>query len=242
MIRAVGDREFEIMGKKLDGWIVLANFSSMMNFLLGAMIIVVFTFNITVEAHWLTRALVFGASWDAIDGRFARRSKYKSNFGSKVDTYADLVTFGLAPTMMIIDMLKDVHIIIALTTALLYVYGSSFRLSRFMIGGTGKSFSGMPTPVAAIFVGSFYVVDAHWIFMAFSFLLISFIMVSSYTYTAMKSVDNKFDQVHFVFGIVLMLLLTYIPTPWIGIVAWVLIAYIYYFIIVGPFHASWRKL
>jgi len=242
MLNKIDEKEFVIAGKRFDGWLFLANFSSFMNFLLGVTMLFLFIFNISIAHHWFTRGIVFGASWDAIDGKFARRSKFKSRFGSQIDTYSDLVTFGLVPTMIIIDVLHSVNWIIAVICGLMYVYASSFRLSRFMIGGTGKSFSGMPTPVSAIFIGSLYILNVHWVIIAASAILISLIMVSSFTYTAMKSIDTTFDRVHFIFGITLMLLLTYIPTILIGYIAAIFVLYIYYFIFIGPLHATWRNL
>lgn len=238
-----GEREFSIGSRKTDGYRLLANFSTFNNFLCGVIITGVLVFNILLSRHWLVRLLVFGASWDAIDGKFARRSKYPSTIGKQLDTYADLMTFALAPTLMIVNVLEDFSIVIAVTAASLYLFGASFRLSRFMLGDSSGSFNGMPSPVAAIFIAAFYYMySLDNVFTAFSVIFIAIIMMSNLKFTAMKTVNTIFDAVHFVYTIALMLVFTYAPTSWFTAISIQFIVYIYYFIIFGPLHARIRQL
>lgn len=235
-------KEFHVLSKTVDGYLVLANISTFANFLCGVIITFALLLDTGLDTHWMVRILVFGASWDAIDGKFARRSQFENKFGKQLDTYADLVTFAIAPTLMIIDLLQAYSIIVALLSASMYLFAASFRLSRFMLGESSQAFNGMPSPVAAIFVAAFYMIDTidSWM-TAMSFVMIALVMMSNLEYTAMKTLTNTFDRIHFYFGIILMLLLTYSPVSWLDEISWTFIIYIYYFVIFGPAHANYQQ-
>ena len=225
----------------MDGYAFAAYFSTIANAVCGSIIMIFYLLSDPLDSVLATRLLVLGASFDAIDGRLARRSKYKFQIGAKLDTYADLVTFGLVPAFMILEIVVPYNSLLAWITASFYVLTASFRLSRFVIARKSLLFSGMPSPPAAIFIASLYVIDnIHPQFMVFSAILISSLMMSSLPFTGMKKVTNLFDWIHFIYGIVLMLLMTYAPSSWFNTLGILFASYIYYFIIVGPFHAKWQ--
>lgn len=237
----VGKRKISLVGMELDIYALMAYFSTFSNALCGSIVLFFFVIGNPLNHILTTRLIVLGASFDAIDGKLARRSNYQFKIGSHLDTYADLVTFGLAPAFMILEMLNDYNQIIAWICGSLYVLTASFRLSRFVIAKTSLVFAGMPSPPAAIFIASFYVVpDIHPLFIAFSAILISTLMMSSLPFTGMRKIDNYFDLFHFILGIVLMLLLTYSPSNWFPTLGKIFIGYIYYFIIIGVPHAQWQ--
>ncbi len=237
----LGKRQLTIFGIRMDVYAFLAYISTISNALCGSIVLFFFLVGNPLENILTTRLIVLGASFDAIDGKLARRSNFKFKIGSHLDTYADLVTFGLAPAFLILDMLLDYNSLIAWICGSYYVLTASFRLSRFVIAKTTLVFEGMPSPPAAIFIASFYAVqDFHPLFVAFSSVLISALMMSSLPFTGMRRVDNPFDLFHFIFGIVLMLLMTYSPSNWFPFLGRVFIGYIYYFIILGVPHAQWQ--
>jgi CDP-diacylglycerol---serine O-phosphatidyltransferase len=234
-------KEFKIFKIDFDGFLFLGNFATLMNFLCGSFITIVLIFNLEVSNNLLARILVFGASWDAIDGKLARQSKFKNPFGKQLDTYADLVTFAIAPTLLILDILVPLDPIVALISGGIYLFAASFRLSRFMIEGSNYNFNGMPSPVAAIFVATFFVVRIDPLFSALSIVLISLVMMSNLRYTAMKNISALFDRAHFYLGIILMLLFTYAPDSIYEYIAFSLMIYIFYFIIFGPMHVRHQE-
>ena len=237
----IGKREITLFGIKMDIYAVSAYFSTFANALCGSIIIFFFAINSPLERTLATRLVVLGASFDAIDGKLARRSNFKFPIGAKLDTYADLVTFGLSPALMLLDMLIPYNTFIGWVTASFYVLTASFRLSRFVISKKSWVFNGMPSPPAAIFIASFYVINnVHPIFVAFSSILVSALMMSSLPFTAMKKIDNPFDLFQFILGILLMLLMTYSPSAWFDTLGKIFAAYIYYFIVIGVPHAQWQ--
>jgi CDP-diacylglycerol--serine O-phosphatidyltransferase len=129
-------------------------------------------------------ALVFlGMFFDAIDGSVARITRSTSELGAQLDSLADVVTFGLAPAFM---MLQLVHLYVADETgvtiigpeadsafgklmwavAAMYVCCAALRLARFGAETTAAvedhlSFRGLPTPGAAGVVASLIILHQH---------------------------------------------------------------------------------
>ena len=109
---------------------------------------------IYASAHHFDKAvLAIGIALllDGLDGRVARRLKATSKFGLEFDSFSDLVSFGLAPAMMVyywsFQPLADEF---GVLVAFLYALCAASRLARFNIQAENlKSFTGLPTPGAA---------------------------------------------------------------------------------------------
>ncbi len=109
---------------------------------------------------WILVAAVF----DFLDGLAARFLKAHSPMGRDLDSLADLVSFGVAPGMILYQMLKISLIsqsgainssVAGLFPALLVPCCCAFRLARFNQGGAGKDyFSGIPAPAAGLLIAS----------------------------------------------------------------------------------------
>lgn len=102
--------------------------------------------------------LVFAAAvFDFMDGLAARLLKAYSDTGKELDSLADTVSFGLAPAMMMHNVLAGPHgstSIIALSPLILAA-ASAYRLARFNVDSRQETmFIGMPTPACAILVVS----------------------------------------------------------------------------------------
>jgi CDP-diacylglycerol--serine O-phosphatidyltransferase len=106
------------------------------------------------SACWLIfLAMVF----DALDGKIARLMQSFSDFGAELDSFADAITFGVAPAMMAKVMLENhdvlhakVHFVAATSFALMAV----LRLARFNLetehdADSHSHFRGLPSPAAA---------------------------------------------------------------------------------------------
>jgi CDP-diacylglycerol--serine O-phosphatidyltransferase len=94
---------------------------------------------------------------DGLDGRVARRLKATSKFGLEFDSFSDLVSFGLAPALMVyywsFQPFADEF---GVLVAFLYALCAASRLARFNIQAENlKSFTGLPTPGAAGMVGAY---------------------------------------------------------------------------------------
>ncbi|PZF72130.1 CDP-diacylglycerol--serine O-phosphatidyltransferase [Taibaiella soli] len=117
------------------------------------------------QLYWGSLLIGIAAICDILDGFVARSLQLFSPIGKDLDSLADLVSFGVAPAMILFKLLwaaemKEPGALNAsmLTTApafLLACFGA-LRLARFNVSAPQKGgFTGMPIPAAGIFVASF---------------------------------------------------------------------------------------
>ena len=100
---------------------------------------------------------------DSLDGRVARMTNSQSAFGEQMDSLCDMVNFGAAPALIVLEWaLKDLGKI-GWIAAFVYISAAALRLARFNtnIGVVDKRFfQGLPSPAAAALVmGLVYVMD-----------------------------------------------------------------------------------
>ncbi len=99
-----------------------------------------------IQAAWF---LIGALACDILDGRIARMTKTTSDFGMQLDSLSDLVSFGIAPAVMMYMMVL----------AVLFVLCSALRLARFNVlaqgGEVSRYFAGLPTPASAGVIISF---------------------------------------------------------------------------------------
>jgi len=237
-IDRLGHRKLKILNLEADIYALLANFSTLMNFTLGLVIALSLILNNPLNRILVMRFIMLGASFDAIDGRLARRSHTKPRLGEQFDTLADLSTFGFAPSMLILYSFYPIDQYFALLLAGMYLFAAGFRLSRFMLSPTHGFFHGMPSPVAATYIAAWYMLpDLDPTLFVINVALISTVMVVNLPYTAMKKATTLFQKLNFIFTVSLMLLLTYSPNRWMEPLATIWIYFIFYFIVFGPYNA-----
>jgi CDP-diacylglycerol---serine O-phosphatidyltransferase len=121
--------------------------------------------------NYAALAIGFAIPFDALDGRIARMTKTTSDFGKELDSLADVITFGVAPSLlaftwgfqnlpMAMDPLRRQHLIQwGAFVCFLFLLCGAGRLARFNIGANPiptnpgrpgrKYFVGMPIPAAA---------------------------------------------------------------------------------------------
>ena len=108
-------------------------------------------------------AIVAGAVFDFFDGMTARLLHVSSPIGKELDSLADVVTFGVAPSAIIFYLFHEVHCPEMLLpikgflpyTAFLMAAFSALRLAKFNLDERQhQQFIGLPTPANALFWGS----------------------------------------------------------------------------------------
>ena len=117
--------------------------------------------------------------WDALDGRVARLTNTQSAFGAEYDSLSDLVSFGVAPALLVYEWsLSDLGRI-GWLAAFIYLTCAALRLARFNIQvGTAdkRYFQGLPSPAAAGVIASMI-----WLkFWNFEYFDIGFVSLSYY--------------------------------------------------------------
>ncbi len=121
-----------------------------------------------------------GLLMDALDGSVARWTKRTSDFGGQLDSLADIVTFGLAPAILVITVLQtrpdtagrygplsgDLAGRAMWMMAAVYVACAALRLARFNVEhaaapGGHTTFSGLPSPGGAVVLASLVLLHEH---------------------------------------------------------------------------------
>lgn len=101
-------------------------------------------------------AVLIAILLDGLDGRVARRLNATSKFGIEFDSFSDVVSFGVAPAVMMYHWAFHLRADeFGVIVTFFYTLCAASRLARFNISAENlKSFSGLPTPGAAVFVVS----------------------------------------------------------------------------------------
>ncbi len=104
--------------------------------------------------------IVIGAIFDFFDGMVARLLHVSSPIGKELDSLADDITFGFAPSAIIFSYLSTFHIHVLFVPFLAFVMAafSALRLAKFNLDERqALGFIGLPTPANALFWGSLIV-------------------------------------------------------------------------------------
>jgi CDP-diacylglycerol--serine O-phosphatidyltransferase len=160
--------------------------------------------------------------WDALDGRVARLTNTQSDFGAQYDSLADLVSFGVAPALLVYEWsLSDLGRI-GWLAAFIFLACAALRLARFntQVGISDKRyFQGLPSPAAAGVIASMIWLK-FWKFEYFDFGIVSLsyyvgvgitifcalLMVSNVRYYSFKELDSIKASFRFLLAIVLSLI------------------------------------
>ena len=135
--------------------------------------------------------IIIGAVFDFFDGMLARLFKVSGPLGKELDSLADDITFGFAPSVIVFSLFKEVHYPEFLQSIADFIPYTAFLISAFSALRLGKfnidprqstSFIGMPTPANALFWGSL-VVGGHDFLVSESFnalYLLALVILMSY--------------------------------------------------------------
>ena len=108
--------------------------------------------------------IVIATFMDFIDGFVARATGTTSRFGMEFDSLSDLVSFGMAPAILIYLSVLRYLPFWGISIAVLYVVCAAIRLARFNVQAQVEEkshFMGLPSPAAAGILAS-YILFSHW--------------------------------------------------------------------------------
>ncbi|MDR1191136.1 MAG: CDP-diacylglycerol--serine O-phosphatidyltransferase [Verrucomicrobiales bacterium] len=144
---------------------------------------------------------------DMLDGRLARLGGTESPFGREFDSLADIVSFGIAPALLMFKIvLSEMPNRIGWVIAFIYLACGALRLARFNVLSANpdqkglKEFTGFPIPAAAGVIASITLTLLHvyeqeraigaWkYFLAALMLFLSYMMFSKVRYPSFKALD-----------------------------------------------------
>lgn len=186
-------------GKKLAIYIyVLPNLMTTGNLFFGFFAIIqALKSNFLYAAYAIVAAAVF----DLLDGRLARLTRSTSKFGAEYDSLCDLVSFGVAPAIMLYQWALNPFGRLGWIACFLFATCGALRLARFNVqaGIVEKNyFQGLPIPMAAGIVASsiLAVQDLELeasgnVGLLVMTILLALVMVSNFRYRSFKDLDLK---------------------------------------------------
>lgn len=152
--------------------------------------------------------LIFAMLFDTLDGRVARMTKTQSAFGLQLDSLADVISFGVAPSLLVYKWVLYREPTAGTLTAFLFVAAAAVRLARFNVISSsatgvpvkpGKYIMGLPTPPAAGILISLIVANhgvggalgaERYTMLLFAVtILLSLLMVSSVRFRSFKDLQ-----------------------------------------------------
>lgn len=110
--------------------------------------------------RWAGWFIVFAAILDMLDGRVARLSKTNSRFGAELDSLVDVISFGVAPALLMYFLEFSGTGRFGWVICYIYVVGAALRLARYNVLADTKPssswFTGMPSPAAGCTLAVYY--------------------------------------------------------------------------------------
>lgn len=199
--------------------------------------------------------------FDFLDGRIARLGGHESPFGREFDSLADIVSFGLAPALMVYRVVLHEFPRACWIIAFAYLACGALRLARFntasanherdSAGNSSKNFTGFPIPAAAGLIASITLFLlwlaqgehqlGNWRFVLPPLLLfLSFMMFSRFQYPSFKAINWKTTKsIPRFLAIILILIVTVMNYEWMPAVLF--LCYLLYGFLRPWLSREWRR-
>jgi len=195
------------------------------------------------EQIWMASLFILASAIvDYVDGLLARFLKASSAMGRELDSLSDVVSFGVAPSLILYQFLRlswaqgeqalDQSVVL-LWPAFLLPAAAAWRLARFNLNqATSQSsyFNGLPVPAAGLFVASlplvYWEVNQAWVpalllnsvflysvILVLAALMISQIPILAFKFNSFSWKENKLRYGILIMSIVLLLFLQWLAIP-----------------------------
>jgi len=214
--------------------LIIPNAITLLNILSGTLAIY---FAQTTDKLYIAGFLILLASiFDFFDGFFARLLNAQSEFGKQLDSLADLVSFGLAPTFIMFSLINNLtdNNYLQFFSFIIIAF-SAIRLAIFNITDQKTEFQGLATPAFAILVASLAIsfrfpdtlinIETNCFFnniyslisitTIFSILLVSNIPMFSFKFKNYSFSKNKTRYTFIAMAIILLTLLYWSAIPFV---------------------------
>jgi CDP-diacylglycerol--serine O-phosphatidyltransferase len=188
---------------------------------------------------WASVFIGLAAVIDFLDGFVARLFKATSEMGKQLDSLADVVSFGVAPGIILFQLLRISFAgepsgietaTVWMLPAMLFPMAAAWRLARFNLDTTHRNhFQGVPTPAAGLFVASFpilllynpfdiqYLLLNKWVLyttcIAVPWLMVSHIKLINLKFSTFGFAENKARYILMILSILLVIFLGWLSIP-----------------------------
>ena len=190
------------------------------------------------KISWGALFIFAAAVVDFLDGFLARMLKAQSAMGEQLDSLSDIVSFGVAPGMILYQLLRisyaqeenglDVSIA-ALLPAFFFTCAAAWRLAKFNISTTQTyHFEGTPSPAAGLVVASLPLIIFYdpfniaplfinkWLLYGI-ILLLGYLMVSKVPFMALKFKDYTFGNNRLKYLLVILGIIAAVTLRWLAV-------------------------
>ena len=216
---------------------------------------------VTVHYYYAIGAILAACLFDVLDGRLARMSGTESAFGREFDSLADIVSFGLAPALLVHDIvlgsIEDQFHGLGWLIASGYLVCGAMRLARFNCIAamdekcSSKSFRGCPIPAAAGVISSLTLFLLWWdgidrpvgnwkYFLPVLMILLSLLMVSDIEYPSFKSVNWRTRR-SFNWVLISVLVVVFSVKNWQWMPAVLFVSYLLYGLVRPWVSRRWQR-
>ena len=174
------------------------------------------------EAGW---AIMIAGILDGLDGRIARLTNTQSAFGAQFDSLSDMVSFGVAPALIMFSWAFAPLGRLGWAASFIYMSCAALRLARFNVQLATvdkRFFVGLQSPLAAgvitflPWVGYKYGLEVTPLvayLCAILTVFIGFLMISNYSYSSFKELQFKGTVPYMVFVFVVIMLVVVAQNP-----------------------------
>jgi len=164
----------------------LANLLTLLNGLVGFFSIV---FVLEGDVKSSLKLILLATILDGLDGRVARLLNKTGELGKELDSLADIISFGVAPSLLILQSKLLVNGYLGTITASSLVIAGIIRLARFNIIKIGEYFIGLPIPAAGCFLALYLMSSVETPPQVFTgiVVILSLLMISNLKYPSFKA-------------------------------------------------------
>lgn len=210
----------------------LPNFITCLNLFSGCIgIVYAFKGELIIAGY----AILFAAIFDFFDGMIARLLKTYSDIGKELDSLADMVSFGVLPSVIVYQLflqspqVGNVSPFLNMSAFLIAVF-SALRLAKFNVDvRQAENFIGLPTPANALLIASLpmilsqdnwffssYILNPFFLFifsLGMSILLVTEIPLISLKFKSLNWNDNLFRYILVISALLLVLIFKFAAVP-----------------------------
>ena len=156
----------------------LANAITLVNLSFGVIAIILIVKGLS---HMSLAFIFLAALFDRFDGMVARHYDAESLFGKELDSLCDLVSFGVAPALLIYSTVLDSTPWVGISVTVFYILAGAVRLARYNVQEFDGAFSGLPITAAGVIMTlSFFLIPyVDPLFFVGLVIILSILMISN---------------------------------------------------------------
>lgn len=178
----------------------LANFLTFLSLACGFISII---FSLESQFTFASWAIIFSVIFDGLDGQVARRNPVPSEFGKELDSLVDVVSFGIAPSVLGYCFIYKNFYFWASAVLFIYLFCSVLRLAKYNITvkeAFANYFNGLPTTVSGGILSAFILIYRRYtqspppLLFLFLVFLLAMLMVSKVKYANLDGVKKLLKE------------------------------------------------